>query len=328
MKLSLILRNSHSGQFSIEAVFGSLLPYLAKFLHTSTFILPYPSRGLWPRLKNALAARKHQGNVNHITGDVNYLALFLSPHKTIITIHDCEFINRNKGIKRWVLFYVWLKWPVERARKVTAISNATKNDLIKLTRINQEKINVIYNPLTIPIANERTPSSNNIPRVLHIGTKSNKNLERTINALSGLVFHLDVVGRLNVTQLNLLKSADLSYTNHVEVPNCKLIRLYQLVDVLCFASLSEGFGLPILEAQANGCPVLTSNCSSMPEVGSDSVHYVDPLNEVEIKEGVIKILSDKSYRDDLIKKGYENVKRFEPSVIANQYLEVYQSMMS
>lgn len=77
----------------------------------------------------------------------------------------------------------------------------------------------------------------------------------------------------------------------------------------------EFFGLPIIEAQYQGCPVLSSNCSSMPEVGGDAANYVDPYSIDEIRDGIMKIIEDTSYRNQLIKKGFENVKRFNPEVI-------------
>ena len=86
----------------------------------------------------------------------------------------------------------------------------------------------------------------------------------------------------------------------------------------------EGFGLPILEAQATGRPVITSNEASMPEVAGDAAILVNPYEVVEIKEAVEKIISDKKLREDLIKKGIENIKRFTPEKIAENYASLYR----
>jgi glycosyltransferase involved in cell wall biosynthesis len=98
-------------------------------------------------------------------------------------------------------------------------------------------------------------------------------------------------------------------------------------DLLVFASTFEGFGLPIVEAQATGRPVVTSNIMSMPEVAGDAACLVDPFNVSSIREGVLKVINDSDYRNALVKAGFENVKRFQPEQIARQYAELYHELV-
>jgi glycosyltransferase involved in cell wall biosynthesis len=100
-----------------------------------------------------------------------------------------------------------------------------------------------------------------------------------------------------------------------------LPKIYNLADLLLFPSLYEGFGLPILEAQACGCPVLTSSVTSCPEVAGNGAHIVDPYSIDEIREGTLKILKDNIYKEQLIQKGLENVKKFSWEKTANKILE-------
>ena len=86
----------------------------------------------------------------------------------------------------------------------------------------------------------------------------------------------------------------------------------------------EGFGMPILEAQAVGRAVISSNLFSMPEVAGDSAVLVDPFNIGEIRSAILKIISDDTFREDRIRKGFENIKRFDPELIANQYFGLYE----
>jgi glycosyltransferase involved in cell wall biosynthesis len=101
-----------------------------------------------------------------------------------------------------------------------------------------------------------------------------------------------------------------------------LPKIYNLADLLLFPSLYEGFGLPILEAQACGCPVLTSNVTSCPEVAGDGAHIVDPYSVDEIRDGILKIIKDNNYKEQLIKKGFENIKRFSWEKSARKILEL------
>jgi glycosyltransferase involved in cell wall biosynthesis len=98
-------------------------------------------------------------------------------------------------------------------------------------------------------------------------------------------------------------------------------------DILVFASTYEGFGMPIIEAQACGVAVVTSNLSSMPEVGGkESAVYVDPYDVLSIRNGVLKLMQEVSFREQVIARGFENVKRFDPATISNMYLELYRTI--
>ena len=102
--------------------------------------------------------------------------------------------------------------------------------------------------------------------------------------------------------------------------------LYKKAKALTFPSYYEGFGLPVLEAESLGVPVLTSNTSSLPEVAGDSVLYVDPYSVEDIARGLEKIALDEELRKNLIQKGYENIKRFSWQKAAQQLLEIFHSL--
>ena len=135
-----------------------------------------------------------------------------------------------------------------------------------------------------------------------------------------------IIGKENHTLLQILKKNDIEFIFKSQLNNDEVIQEYQNCDLLSFISTYEGFGLPIIEAQACGRAVITSKISSMPEVGGNGAYYVDPYDTEEIKKGILKIISDIEFRDNLIKKGLENVKRFDPKKIADQYNQVYKEI--
>ena len=326
IKIHQIHRHKRPENYSIERVFNTLNPYFLKKINRIE--LPYISSGLLCRLRIIFFTWKYRKDLVHITGDVMFAGLLNK--KTILTYHDLEFINRATGFKKKLLTWFWVILPIKRAKAITAISQSTLDQLKKLVTLNQKIVKLIPNPLTIS-----ADKSNKVDIkyglkgfVLHIGTKANKNLNRTVVACHQSGIPIIIVGKLSIEQQRFIDSKGIDYHNLSNISDGELIYLYQNAALLSFCSTEEGFGLPIIEAQYQGCPVLSSNCSSMPEVGGDAAHYVDPYDVDAISNGINKIISDSSYRDQLIKKGLENIKRYDPKVIANQYKVLYDKILS
>jgi glycosyltransferase involved in cell wall biosynthesis len=159
-----------------------------------------------------------------------------------------------------------------------------------------------------------------------VGTGWNKNLEGVIEALKGLPCRLRIIGPVSERQKRLLQDSRIDYECLGRVSDEELIHAYRDCDALIFVSLVEGFGLPILEAQMTGRPVITSNCSSMPEVAGDGALLVDPKQPSEIRLAVERMISDPTLRQQLIRNGSQNVSRFSAATVAAKYLELYQEV--
>lgn len=319
----LIFRKSRAAFFSIENVFQCLLP----MLNAEAVELPNESAGLWKRVRNILFLRKHKGDVVHITGHDHYL-LWWPFKKAILTIHDIEALKRKTGLKKWIFKKLWFDIPIRNASLITTISNFSKEEILALGNY-RTPIEVIYNPS--PYLEEvfkRKPFNKEKPVILHIGLKKNKNLERLLEALKGLRCKLVVIGK--PSEKLIRKAVDLSIEVEFRtgLTNAEVITSFQNADILSFVSTYEGFGLPILEAQAVGVPVITSSIASMPEVAGDGALLVNPYSVDSIKEGIQKVIDEESLREGLIIKGLENIKRFEPRAIANQYLEIYKKVIN
>ena len=141
--------------------------------------------------------------------------------------------------------------------------------------------------------------------------------------MEGINCKLIIVGKSSEGLIQKLDSHKVSFTFKSGLTNDELIQEYESCDLLSFVSTYEGFGLPIIEAQAIGRPVITSNLSSMPEVAGKSALLVDPYSVKEIKVGIQKIISDQKLRENLIQQGLKNVERFHPNKVAEDYLKIY-----
>lgn len=318
--INLIYRKKTPQFNSIENVFNTLLPYLnvAKKIE-----LPYSSEGIVNKIKNLKFILKLRNSpVNHITGHDHYLTLGCSKENTILTIHDIEFINRAKGVKKYILKKLWIDIPISKSRVVTTISEFSKQEIEALGNY-KTSIKVIHNPLTLPINPVFKEFNYNHPKILHIGTKKNKNLDRLIKALRGINCLLIIVGKVDEKTKLLLSDNDIEYTEKFGLSNESIIDEYKNCDILSFVSTYEGFGLPLIEAQAMGRAVLSSNITSIPEISNGSALLVDPFNIEEIRDGILTLINNKEIRDNLVELGFKNIKRFQPEFIAKEYQKVY-----
>ncbi len=152
MKVNLFYRKSFPyGNFSIEKVFDTILPLFTSdnMYIVNKIILPKYSVGLINRAINILFTLLKQTDINHITGDVHYVTLFLKKKNTILTIHDFVILKRNSGIKKILYYYFWYYIPISKSQYVTVISNTIMKELVDFFPFAKNKTFVVYNPLTI-----------------------------------------------------------------------------------------------------------------------------------------------------------------------------------
>ena len=314
-----------TGNFSVEIAFDRMIESFpaSSIFHLKKHVLSHFSNGLFPRLRRILEARHQAGYINHITGDVNYIALGLPGNRTILTILDCGFMNHPNLLLRQLLKWLWLDLPVKHCRYVTAISEATKRDIIRYTGCTPEKVFVVPVVIDEVYRPAKKLFNEHCPCILHIGLAPNKNFERHVAAIAGLDCRLHIIGKLEPQHIRLLEQHRIQYTSEFNISPNDMYRAYTESDILLFASTLEGFGMPILEAQSVGRPVITSNLSSMPEVAGDAASLVNPYSVENIRDELIRVTQDCSYREAMINRGFINIKRFSSEAVARQYEDLY-----
>lgn len=314
------------GNYSVEFIFDDIRQRISNKIIATISYSTYESSGLFKRIYNCIEAFVKQQKVNHVTGDINYIGLLLHKRKTIHTILDCVFMTGAPGLKRSVLKLFWLTIPVRRSRFITAISAATKTEILRYTDCDPNKIVVIPVAISNRFVAREKPFNKTKPVILQIGTAHNKNIPRLIDALKGISCSLHIVGKQNEEYKQLLQNNNIDYLYQSGLSDAEMMDKYAEADIITLVSTYEGFGMPILEAQATGRVVITSNILSMPDVAGDGACLVDPEDIVAMRNGFVKIINDDKYRNDLINKGYSNIKRFDPEKIAYQYLELYKTI--
>ncbi len=322
-------RRPHKGfSFSLEYIFNDVRERLKDKIISTVKICRLYNSGYFTKFYNILEAGFRQSkSINHITGEVHFINFLMKKKTVVLTVLDCGMVHRKKGLAKWFIKSLYLTWPVQKSKYVTAISEVTKQEIIKYTGCNPEKIIVI--PVAVSDIYQPHPKEFNEakPVILHIGTGYNKNLLRLIESLQNIPCHLTIVGKLNQNYLDALQSNRIDFSNEYNISNERLLEKYIECDILSFVSTFEGFGMPIVEANAVERVVITSNISSMPEVAGNAACLVNPFDVEDIKAGILKLINDEEYRNELLQNGRINKKRFNADNIANRYFEVYEKVI-
>lgn len=326
LRVTHFMRDPRPSAFSIERLYEDVRGALPPDCHASEWVCRYPAKGLRARVRDALGARRAQGDVNHVTGDTHYLTYFLDSRRTVLTVHDLVSLERSKGLKKLALWFFWFWLPVARSRVVITVSEATRERLLEAVSCRPEKVVVIHNPVSDEFRLVEKEFNTAYPRILQVGTKSNKNLLRVAEALAGMRCKVVIVGDLNPQQEGALLSYGVDYESHVGLSRQALLEQYIQCDMLMFVSTYEGFGLPIIEANAVGRPVVASDLSPMKEVAGGAACLVDPYDIAAIRCGVARIIAEPAYRAHLVSAGRRNVERFRLTKVSERYAQLYRGV--
>lgn len=310
-------------QVSIERLFDEIRQNLPEAWRARVSKCPHLSRGVLPRLANMRAARAQAGEVNHIVGDVHYLALSLPRDGLVLTIHDCATLSRLQGLAQWVFLQLWFARPMARARVVTTISETMRRELRDWLGGLADDVRVIPNCVRGEFVPDPKPFNQAAPVILQVGTGWNKNVERVAEALRGTTCRLEIVGTLSESQRNTIRSTGIAHRELGRVSDTEVLAAYQRCDIVVFASLYEGFGLPILEGQAMGRPVVTSNFGAMAEAAGSGALLVDPHDVRAMREAILGLCGNPALRGDLVAAGFENLKNYRAEAVAAAYAAIY-----
>ncbi|WP_179022251.1 glycosyltransferase family 4 protein [Winogradskyella forsetii] len=310
---------------SIEGVFNHIKALIGLQTKTSIIHLKYSGGGLSTLWSNLSKFKRDKDTIYHITGDVHYMAL-VTGKKTVLTIHDVNSILKRTFLKRVYLKLFWFWLPALCVKRISVISNFTKLELEKVIPFAKHKISVVHNPVNELFSFSNYNFNQETPRILLLGTKVNKNLENVLKALATLPCEIVLIGKLTENQHSLIASLNLNFQAHFNLSINEVVEEFKKCDLLCFASTYEGFGMPIIEAQAVGRPVVTSNLGAMKEVAADAAFLVNPYDINSIRAGVKEIIENAELRQGLIQKGLQNVERFKPDAIAKDYRCMYREL--
>ncbi len=292
-------------------------------------VLKWPPKYLWTQVRLAWEMIFRSPDLLFVPAHCSPLFSWV---KKVVTVHDLGFKHFPKAYSWFQRFFYFFShyWSLKMAQQIIVPSEFTKNDILKNFCSPKGKITVI--PLgyatekalpNIPLDIDLVLNKYKIkkPFFFYLGRlEKKKNIIGLIKAYQKLkkynqeieIPSLVLGGKpgYGYTEIKkeILASEDINEIGYIDSEDLSV--LYSSAIALVFPSFYEGFGLPLLEAMANNCPVLTSNAGSLPEVGGDAVLYFNPRDPEDIKNVMLKIIKNKGLRENLVEKGKKRVQSF------------------
>lgn len=245
--------------------------------------------------------------------------------KSVVTVHDFTYERYMPGLRRYV--HCKQKYnAINNADVVVCVSENTRKDLLHyLPDIAIDKIRVVHNGVSddfYPIVGVERGD-----RLLYVGSRAKyKNFDFVVEVLSATSYYLDICGTpLSIKEQEYLnrKLGSDRYTVYSNVDNHRLNELYNKAKCLIYPSSYEGFGLPVVEAQKTGCPVIALNASSIPEVIGETPLLLTELSQKELLSAM-KLIESPTLLEGITKMGFENVTKFTNQSMIEGYKEIYR----
>jgi glycosyltransferase involved in cell wall biosynthesis len=327
LEINFFERKNRVLAYSIEMIYANLQIFLQteKNVVCNRKLVPHSGMHIIAICKNIIFAIRERGKINHVVGDVQYLIPFLG-NKSVLTIHDCGNGVEKSLIKKYIYQLFWIKLPVKFAKLIIVVSEQTKTELIEIVGYTPSSLKVIHNFVQPNFSFFNKTFNFKCPNILHIGSTKNKNLMRHIKSIQNLVCTLTIIGMPSDEECLFLQKNCIKYFVKHSLTTEELIAEYKNADVLLFASLYEGFGLPVIEAQALGIPVITSNISPLNTIAGNGAVLVDPYDVDDIRGAIISILENKIDIDDLRTKGLENISKYRIDKVGCEFYNAYLTL--
>ena len=249
----------------------------------------------------------------------------MKKERTINTFLDCRLLDEFKGIKKIVYKLFWFSLPVKKSKIITFISNFTKKEIEK--KLNKKKIKSEIIPVPLFDNLSFKINKNKKKKILIVGTLKHKNIENMLLGVIGLDIDLTIVGEISRHLKSFCKKNRIKYKNFINISNSKINNLYKHNDILLMVSKYEGFGMPIIEAQASGMVVITSNKEPMKTVAGKYGVLVDPNKPNKIKESIQKVIKNKKLFFRIIKNARYNSLKYESKIVLKDYKKIYLDIL-
>lgn len=325
-------------------------PDTTVFLNSPAYSVHTPGRierPIWRTYRVRQQLKQHKINLFHGLSNEIPFGLDHLPVKKVVSVHDLiykHFPRHYPAIDRQI-YDLKTKYACQHSDQIVAISASTKADLIQYYKVPEHKISVIYQTCAEDFFQdksealiEKVSKKYNLPSnyMLYVGSiTERKNLLGILRAMKRLPRDMElplvIVGGgrryLKEVQQFLVREGLKKFVHFIQPENEDLPFIYQKANLFIYPSFYEGFGIPIIEALFSRTPVITSNCSSMPEAAGPDSMLIDPHEPEAIAQAIDRVLSNTELRETMTRKGYAYAQRFRPEPVTRELVALYQSLL-
>lgn len=294
----------------------------------------------WSNKKRSLNAIKKRGfDIFHPTYYDPYFLDVIGEKPYYLEIHDMthevypEFFSLSTKVPDWK------RALVEKATRIVTVSDSTREDLIRFYGVETNRVRTIKQGISLrPDKSRPEDAPHDLPGkyILFVGTRTSyKNFYLFTEAMASLMakdkdLHLVCAGGgpFSAEETKFLRRLGIAKrTRQYDINDSSLCQLYRRARAFAFPSLYEGFGLPVLEAFACGCPAILARAASLPELGEDAASYFEPKSYDSIREALVRVVDDDDLRGRMIEKGLTRSKQFSWDRTAEETKRVYTEMV-
>lgn len=320
------------------------------FLNSPAYSVHTPGgleRPLWRNFLIRQTLMQHKINLFHGLSNEIPFGLDQLPLKKIVSVHDLiyKYYPRHYPTVDRQIYELKTKYACQHSDQIIAISSSTKADLMKYYQVPEQKISVIYQTCAEDFFQDKSEAlidkvskKYNLPDdyMLYVGSiTERKNLLGILKAMKRLPKEMELplvivgAGRKYLKKVHrfLVREGLQRFVHFIQPENEDLPFIYQKANLFIYPSFYEGFGIPIIEALFSHTPVITSNCSSMPEAAGPHSLLIDPHEPEDIAQAIDRVLTDTELRKIMRKKGYEYAQQFRPEPVTDKLVELYQSLL-
>lgn len=318
-----------------------------EILPISFFFDNHPFEEIWESFYLPFKLKKLKCDIFHVLHyNIPLITPLITPCKIIVNIPDLiPFLLPQTYPYKFRMYVQYrIRQAVKKASKIITISHTTKQDLINILKVPQEKISVIYGGCNFLHLKNKNTSFKYLEKygiknryILFVGTlEPRKNIKILIYAFNTLIkeykekINLVIVGQKGWLCKEIIKKIKINrnivYPGYIPLED--LLTLYQNASLFVYPSLYEGFGFPVLEAMACRIPVIVSSKGALPEIVKDAAWKINPYNYKEIKDAMYELLINNTLREEYIKKGLERIKSFSWEKAAKNTLKIYKEVIN
>jgi len=310
---------------------------------TANYNRHWPIRGSYfaieslNKLSTLRVLRKNKFDIFHPTSTSNYFSSYIRTKPYVVTAHDLTIELFPQYFKPWFANRTVneRKLNYQHASRIIAISENTKNDLVRFYQIDPAKIDIIYHGYSYDQEAKEPVKNFDVDNgyVLYVGSRQEyKNFNNFISAISGIDCNVSIIcaggGEFTDAERKIISGAGLQGRIYqYDVNNRELSHLYKHALLFVYPSLYEGFGMPILEAFANQCPVALSDIPVFHEIAGKGAKYFDPYNADSIRRCMECMLTSRAETNSIREQGLASLKHFGWDVTASKTIRTYKKVM-